>query len=221
MSVCICTKEYAPPPLNVKEALRYAGGRGDTPTPELQEAWELLAPARRYSVCWARLPVQRKKDVLDLTFAQTPSRDLQRALLGCEELLLTAATVGLGPDRLAARYGRLAPAKALLIGAIGTERVESLLDVFAREQNGRLQQEGLRLTPRFSPGYGDLPLQLQAAIIPYLDTPKRIGVVLNESLLMSPAKSVTAIIGIRRTGDILKEKSGCDGCRRKDCEFRR
>ena len=52
------------------------------------------------------------------------------------------------------------------------------------------------LRPRFSPGYGDLPLALQADVFWALDCTSKIGVSLSESLIMSPQKSVTAIIGI-------------------------
>ena len=50
--------------------------------------------------------------------------------------------------------------------------------------------------PRFSPGYGDLPINMQKDIFAALDCPRKIGLSLNESLLMSPSKSVTAIIGV-------------------------
>ena len=49
--------------------------------------------------------------------------------------------------------------------------------------------------PRFSPGYGDLSLEVQKEIFSLLDCPRKIGVSLGDSLLMTPSKSVTAIIG--------------------------
>lgn len=54
----------------------------------------------------------------------------------------------------------------------------------------------VRLKPRFSAGYGDLPLEVQKDIFRVLDCPRKIGLTLNDSLLMSPTKSVTAIVGI-------------------------
>ena len=50
--------------------------------------------------------------------------------------------------------------------------------------------------PRFSPGYGDFPLEFQKDIFNLLSPNKRIGLTLNNSLLMSPTKSVTAVVGI-------------------------
>ena len=56
---------------------------------------------------------------------------------------------------------------------------------------------GLALTERFSPGFGDLPLELQRQVTEALDCPRSLGITLGESLLMTPSKSVTAIIGMK------------------------
>ncbi|MCR5275107.1 MAG: Vitamin B12 dependent methionine synthase activation subunit, partial [Clostridiales bacterium] len=48
----------------------------------------------------------------------------------------------------------------------------------------------------FSPGYGDLPIEVQKEFLPLLDAERRLGITLSDSYLMSPSKSVTAIIGI-------------------------
>ena len=77
--------------------------------------------------------------------------------------------------------------------ALGAERVEALCDAFCAEF------EGAKM--RFSPGYGDLPLDTQRALFALLDCPRKLGLTLNESLLMSPSKSVTAIMGLAAKGE--------------------
>ena len=53
-----------------------------------------------------------------------------------------------------------------------------------------------------------------------LDCNRQIGVSLNDSLLMTPSKSVTAIFGIGTcVGAAVEQK--CLTCRKTDCEFRR
>ncbi|MBR3258643.1 MAG: vitamin B12 dependent methionine synthase, partial [Eggerthellaceae bacterium] len=47
------------------------------------------------------------------------------------------------------------------------------------------------------PGYGDLPLEVQPDLLGLLDASRRLGITLSDSLLMSPTKSVTAIVGLR------------------------
>ena len=51
-------------------------------------------------------------------------------------------------------------------------------------------------TGRMLKPYGDLDFEEAVSIFAVLDCPRRIGLSLNESLLMSPTKSVTAIIGL-------------------------
>ena len=56
------------------------------------------------------------------------SADLARYLGGCRRVVLFAATVGVAPDRLIQRYSRVSPSKALVMQAVGAERVEALCD---------------------------------------------------------------------------------------------
>ena len=184
------------------EILRYAGlGRGKEADAQTQalldKALSLSRGALCGRVCFSYLPLSRKEGGLDLGFALTDSTDLARALDGCDRILLLAATVGVELDRLILRESRKSMAMGLLLGAIGTAAVETLCDRFCQETGEALAKTGLCLSPRFSPGYGDLPLALQREIFAYLDCPRRIGLTLGESLLMTPAKSVTAIAGIR------------------------
>ena len=70
-----------------------------------------------------------------------------------------------------------------------------------RDPREIMQAEGIHFTDRFSPGYGDLPLDVQKNIFPLLDCERKIGLTLNESLIMSPSKSVTAFVGMARQAD--------------------
>ena len=191
-------KSFPPPPVDRRELLRYAGAGAETEALGglidscLEEALGRLT----YQVCWARFPVARKGAGLDLGFAATESADLQRNLAGCGEIVLFAATVGMEMDRMIARANRISPARALILQALGSERAESLCDAFEREIRAEAAACGKTTRPRYSPGYGDLLLDFQRAVFRALEPEKRIGVVLNGSLLMSPSKSVTAMIGI-------------------------
>ncbi len=202
----ICVKTYPPPGIIRKEILRYAGVSGDTPELDgiinecITEADSLLT----YKVCYRTVTVNKIGNEIDFGFFKTDSSDLQKNLSGCSAAVIFAATVGAGIDRLIARYNRISPAKGLILQSLGTERVESLCDAFNNEINKQMNEMGYSTRPRFSPGYGDLPLSLQRGIFPLLDCPRKIGLTLNESLLMSPSKSVTAIIGL------VQNKSGVE-----------
>lgn len=49
---------------------------------------------------------------------------------------------------------------------------------------------------RFSPGYGDFSLEHQKDFFRLLQLEKNLGMSLNSALLMSPSKSITAVIGV-------------------------
>ena len=179
------------------QALRYAGLPADARDGVFDACLAAALPVCTYRVCYREFPFAKTPDGLDLGFAVVPSRDLEKALSGCTRLVLFAATVGLGIDRLIARCGKLSPAKALYFQAIGAERAESLCDAFCRDLAAAYREKGFIARPRYSPGYGDLPLATQKDVFAVLDCPRRIGLTLNDSLLMSPSKSVTAVVGLK------------------------
>lgn len=189
----------APTPDRV-QTLHYL--RTATPTPELDALIDSvqaeLFPLLEYKVCHCRLPIKKEGQTLHIGILRTDSAALAKALAGCEEALIFAATVGLSPDRLLKKYAHRSPARALCVQAVATERIEALCDAFCRLQDDTLREKGQMRGMRFSPGYGDLALSVQKEVFQMLDCPRQIGLSLNESLLMSPTKSVTAIVGIRQ-----------------------
>ena len=186
------------PPICEKEIFRYAGVKEPDPTTAelMQTVVEEAKSHLSFRSCYCELPVAIEGDSCRIGGVDFKSKNLSNLLEGCDTALVFAATIGVDIDRLIMKYSRLSPSKALMLQAFGTERIEALCDAFCRDYEA---QSGNSLTNRFSAGYGDLTLELQREIIATLNTPKNIGVSLNESLLMSPSKSVTAIIGIKGT----------------------
>lgn len=199
MEPILCQRTYPAPPVCRREILRYAGMGSADPAVDalLEECLRELAGVLTYRVCFKEFPVREEGELLDLGFARTASADLKKNLRGCERVVLFAATVGVGADRAIARAARLSPAKGLLMQAAGSERVEALCDVFNEEIARTAAEKGFSAAPRFSPGYGDLPLTLQKEIVSSLELSRVLGITLGETLLMTPSKSVTALIGIR------------------------
>lgn len=218
----IHTEIFSLPPADRREILRYAGAKGQIPELAvlLEEVLAEAEPILTGKVCWQEYPIARQEGLLDLGFAKVRSASLERNLIGCDRLILFGATVGLPLDRLIARYGMVSPAKGLMLQAIGAERIEALCNVFCNKIRQEAACAGLRTAPRFSPGYGDLPLELQRDIFRVLDCSRRIGLTLNESLLMSPSKSVTAILGLGPDAAD-DHTTGCSRCAKTDCIHRR
>lgn len=191
MNGSILIKTYEKMGVDIDQIMRYAGCRGgDNASAEL--AAQCVTEAEgcfSYKVCYSLLDCRICGDVCDFGVFSVRSKALSANLKGCERVALFAATVGIGIDRLIGKYSRLSPAKALFFQAIGAQQIEALCDTFCAEieDNSR---------PRFSPGYGDLPLNIQQDIFDILGCEKAIGLTLNSSLLMSPTKSVTAFLGL-------------------------
>ena len=190
----VLTKTYSAPPINEQEILRYAGVSRVTEEINLllHECIELCVDKLSYKVCYREFDISFEDKCVNLGFAKTQSKDIRKNLDGCNKIVLFGATLGSNLDRMIAKYGAISPSKAFMLQAIGTERIEALCNTFNNEISNKAS-----VAPRFSPGYGDLPLELQKDIFLSLDCARKIGLTLNQSLLMSPTKSVTAVIGIR------------------------
>ena len=141
-------------------------------------------------------------------------------LKDAKKLVVFGSTLGVEMDRILNKYSGISPAKALVFQAIGTERIESLLDKFQEEISKEAERGGLSIKNRISPGYGKFILENQKILFKILDLQKGIGLTLNESLSMSPSKSVTGVIPIGNYDCKINKKDKCSLCDKKECEFR-
>jgi len=213
----VYVKNYSAIPLNKSEVLRYSGVAHSSNSSDqlLEECLKEVEGAFKFKVCYSEFSLTSRDGEVNLDSIKFKSLDLAKALSGCDKAIVFAATVGLDIDRLIKKYSNLSPSKALMLSAIGTERVESLCDAFCSEFC-----KNTNIMPRFSPGYGDLPISYQKDIIKILEAPKLIGLCLSDSLIMSPSKSVTAIVGIGKRAERGFQKN-CQNCEDTDCLFRR
>ncbi len=211
----VFVKTYPEISVNKNEVFRYAKGADEGVVNELLS--ECL-PKLTYKVCYMHFPLKCDGNVLDLGFAKTYSKALMKNLGGCSEIVLFGATIGIEFDRLMQRYMHLSPAKAFILQGIGAERIESLCDEFCDQVKNDAEKRGKYIRPRFSAGYGDFPLDMQREIFSVLDAPRKIGLTLTDSLIMSPSKSVTAIVGISDT--LHCEVHKCALCGNATCEYR-
>ena len=181
--------------ISYSEILRYAGCKSgdDTLLNLVNECLKEIENLTAFKVCYCALNISQNEDFCDFESFKVYSENLSKNLDRCKKVLLFAATAGVEMDRLIAKYSRISPLKALIFQSIGAERVEAVCDKFCEEYE---QKNNVKLKRRFSPGYGDLDIKTQKEIFKVLDCSRKIGLSLNESLLMSPAKSVTAFAGI-------------------------
>jgi hypothetical protein len=186
---------FEAPPFDKREIERYAKSVDNENLSQLiDECIEQCDGILNYNVGFCELNFTIKDNLCDFGTFFVRSEALSRNIFEAKKLVLFVASIGHGIDRLIAKYSRTSPLKALIFNAIGTERVEALADSFV----AWLEKEAsLKALPRFSAGYGDLPLEVQKDIFDFLKPEKQIGVFLSDSFVMSPSKSVTAFVGLK------------------------
>lgn len=209
---------------NEREILRYLGHRGQE-IPEnveelIKDCERELEQAATPRAMWKEYPLSIHDHILDMGFLQTRSKSLERNLKDCERVILFAATLGSQVDVLLHRYNMIQMSKAVVMQASSVAMLETFCDEKNQELKDSYEADGWYLRPRFSPGYGDFPLECQREIAPALEMGKRIGINLTDTLLMMPSKSVTAVIGASRLPRNCTVQ-GCEVCGKRDCAYRR
>lgn len=159
-------------------------------------------------------------DVLTIGNMKIKSKNLSKNLKGCSKAVVFGATLGAGVDMLMKRYSLTNMAKTVVLQACAAAMLEEYCDEEQNKIAEELEKEHMYLRPRFSPGYGDYSILHQEDILRMLDTAKTIGLTMTESYMLTPTKSVTAVIGISTTKEPCHIK-GCEECQKLDCIYRR
>ncbi|WP_026889382.1 vitamin B12 dependent-methionine synthase activation domain-containing protein [Clostridium beijerinckii] len=148
-------------------------------------------------------------------------KDIKDHLKDSKECVLMAVTLGNDVERKTRLYEKINLTKALILDACATTAVEEVCDYVESIVREKAISNNMDITFRYSPGYGDLPLDVQSSFLRALDAQKKIGLTVSENNLLFPRKSVTAIIGIISSGS-KKKKRSCKKCTSyENCSFRR
>ena len=207
-----------------EEVLRYlgCGKRADAGTRflALQCSRQLLLAIRPKAI-WLQLEISAEEACV--RFPQygltLPGRDLARHLAGCKSAVLMAATLGAGADALIRRWQVEELARGVVLDCCATAAVEEVCD--RAEEKIIAGLPGYYFTSRFSPGYGDLPVSLQGDLLSILDAPRRIGLCATRDSILTPRKSVTALLGVSERPTPPGRRS-CKACPLNNtCRFRR
>lgn len=196
----VFSKELSVNSVPHKEILRYMRAReaNGTILQVVSEAERLVLDAASCRACWTRIDIKKlSEDALMIGNIEMVSADLSKRLLECDEVFLFAATVGVGVDRVIRASEVKSPLLFLACDAAGSALVEELCDELCKSFDADVKNEKKHTLKRFSAGYGDLSLEYQKQICELLDTPKNIGAALTDGVMMTPSKTVTAIVGIK------------------------
>jgi hypothetical protein len=217
-----------PVAIDPDDVLRFQGyKRGvDVPGPEVLELFgrahalgrSLMAP--RMMIRWAAVHGQ-SDDTLTLEDAVLTVPGIRRSWGGVTEVAAAVVTIG---DALERHVGTLWEARELplaaMLDSVGSGAVESL----AEYANDLLCQQGLargvKVTNRISPGYGGWDVAEQPLLF-RLVPGGPIGVRLNEACFMTPAKTITLLVGAGPEARVDHYFSQCARCWMAGCDYRR
>ena len=200
--------------LNKQECVRYLGGA----KVQMNSAMEQLLDVCQAEVISVCQPKYLYKEIpLDSKFFK--GEDIKNHLSGCNKAIVMCATLGVAMDNHIRKSQLADMAKAVVLDSFGSVAIEQVCtqvdEIIAEKYKGKF------LTFRFSPGYGDFPIEMQQPILQILDAQRKIGLCTNENFLLTPTKSVTAVIGVS-DNEIEKKKRGCAVCSLKSsCRYRK
>ena len=211
--------------INEKEILRYLGyGKNkadDTVMDMVYDCMKQVREAANPKSVSQRFELSISEDnYIEAAGIRVKSNSLAKNLKDCNEVIFFAATLGTDVDRMLNRYLKLNIAKAAVFQAAAAASIEGYCNECQKKIEKDMLKEGLYVRPRFSPGYGDLPLNIQGQFLAVLNTSKTIGVVLSDGDIMLPEKSVSAVMGLSEKNSrcVLE---GCEACGKIDCTYRR
>lgn len=145
--------------------------------------------------------------------------DIRNHLEGCKRAVLMCATLGTDTDRLIRTAEITDISSAFVMDALASAAIEDICRIADGEIKKQLPDSFF--TWRFSPGYGDFPIEIQKDFLETLNAPKRIGLCTGENNILIPRKSVTAVAGISES-PVPKKRRGCSCCNMAEsCAFRK
>lgn len=145
---------------------------------------------------WGRFHIVHFDGGIQIDDMYIYSKYISRLTSGGDECILLAATLGHETDRQISIAQQKNMLDGLALDACASVMIDSCIDKFIKSEIVPSLCENEKMTHRFSPGYGDLSMNVTEDIIAVLDATRRIGLSVTRSLMMSPIKSVTAITGL-------------------------
>lgn len=213
------TMEIAlPEKIDTRQALRYLGvraGEADGATQALlQRAKQTLRAVAQPRAVTVRAAREELASYL-------LGGDVLRHLEGCDGFVLLACTLGAGVDTALRAASAADMAYAVVLDALASVLAEQTADAAERALRTDEKAKGRFLTGRFSPGYGDYPIAVQNDLLRLLDAQRKIGLCATSTHLLTPRKSITAVLGTAGH-PVTGRRAGCAHCAlRERCAYRK
>lgn len=209
----------APEAIDLGQAARYLGAQGKPDAATLALLNRCAPPLLRAAMpkaAWLAADV----DSLDAA-GILQGEDIRKHLAGCPRAILLAVTLGPMADSQIRRSAVGDVAAGAAADALASALAEQVADQAENKLRQWAAEQGLFLTGRFSPGYGDWPITVQPLLAEALDTARQLGLYVTDTYLMTPRKSVTALLGVS-DHPVRGQLAGCGHCAlRARCDYRK
>ncbi len=184
----------------------------------ISECIECMVPQGSFTQAKAlKTEASEQITIEDISF-QT-GRTINKMLAGSETYVFLIATAGPGPETMARD---LLKKGEFLEGYIADLVASALVESVANQVQDHIRQlagqGGLKITNRYSPGYCKWDVGEQQKLFK-LFPENCCGITLNDSSLMSPIKSVSAVLGIGSS--VVYQEYTCEICSMKECLYRK
>lgn len=211
--------------IDTKETRRYAGLRQSEFPEELIE--EACMEARLLAQPKGMWTLYDYDDVAHTVLSDEPftlqGESIAKHLKGCSKVIFLAVTVGdTVEEAVTKHFSEGKYAFSTLLDAAATTAVEQIADSMEKYLQMQMARQGLEMKWRFSPGYGDWDIHQQTGVLA-LSNGADIGISLTESMMLTPRKSITAVIGLYHKVQECRSKGkkhDCSRCAKIDCQFR-
>lgn len=165
------------------------------PRPHCMTNFEKMSDSGDGDNCMTFLQDLSFKPKIKFADLEFNSADLGRNLKDCKKVAIFAATLGPQVDAMIRKAEITSSVEATVLQATGAMYIEEVVELLNEEIKKEAAALGFKTKPRYSPGYGDVPLTMQKDFFRLLPC-TRIGLSLMDTLIMAPEKSVTAFIGL-------------------------
>ena len=207
-----------PERFDTRQALRYLGISTEEPDSATRALLRRAERTLRAAAGPRAVAVRAARDDIS---PYLQGNDILRHLEGCGSCVLLACTLGAGVDAALRAAGASDMAYAVVLDALASVAVEQTADAAEQTLRNEEREEGQFLTGRLSPGYGDYPIAVQNDLLRLLDAPRKIGLCATPTHLLTPRKSVTAVLGVAGH-PVTGRRAGCANCAlRERCAYRK
>lgn len=217
--------------LNRDEALGYLGYAGQRVEETLLARFHELAAACETTIepvyAWTVVDIDEGRTQWDganpcVALAGSglvlPGLSIVGHLRGARKVALMACTLGAASEREMRKFAALSKTDGVMFGACASALVEAAANTVEADIVAWAHEATLHTNWRFSPGYGDLPLDVQPAFLAALDATRKLGIMVTPTNMLVPVKSVTAVIGlfdeVRADAEV---RHACRVCQLKGC----